>query len=101
MVLTIGDLPAKGYASHGESWSLALALRLASFALLRDEGDDPVLILDDVFAELDQGSPRSSWPRWSATPSRCWSPRPWPTTCRRGCSGQSVPTSRAAVGDTA
>ena len=54
-VLEIGDLPAKGYASHGESWSLALALRLASFALLRSEGDDPVLILDDVFAELDQG----------------------------------------------
>ena len=54
-ILEIGDLPAKGYASHGESWSLALALRLASFALLRDEGDDPVLILDDVFAELDQG----------------------------------------------
>jgi DNA replication and repair protein RecF len=54
-VLEIGDLPAKGYASHGESWSLALALRLASFALLREEGDDPVLILDDVFAELDQG----------------------------------------------
>ena len=55
VVLEVGDLPAKGYASHGESWSLALALRLASFALLRDEGDDPVLILDDVFAELDQG----------------------------------------------
>lgn len=55
VALTIGELPAKGYASHGESWSLALALRLASFELLRDEGDDPVLILDDVFAELDQG----------------------------------------------
>jgi DNA replication and repair protein RecF len=54
-VLEIGAMPAKGYASHGESWSLALALRLASFALLREEGDDPVLILDDVFAELDQG----------------------------------------------
>jgi len=54
-ILEIGDLPAKGYASHGESWSLALALRLASFTLLREEGDDPVLILDDVFAELDQG----------------------------------------------
>lgn len=53
VVLSIGDLPAKGYASHGESWSLALALKLASFALLRDEGDDPILILDDVFAELD------------------------------------------------
>ena len=51
--LSIGDLPAKGYASHGESWSLALALRLASFSLLRQDGDDPVLILDDVFAELD------------------------------------------------
>ncbi|MTB89437.1 DNA replication/repair protein RecF [Aeromicrobium senzhongii] len=53
VVLGIGELPAKGYASHGESWSLALALRLAAFALLRDEGDDPILILDDVFAELD------------------------------------------------
>ena len=54
--LAIGTLPAKGYASHGESWSLALALRLASFTLLRDDdADDPVLILDDVFAELDQG----------------------------------------------
>jgi DNA replication and repair protein RecF len=49
-----GD-PAKGYASHGESWSFALALRLASFALLRSDGVDPVLILDDVFAELDAG----------------------------------------------
>ena len=51
--LAIGDLPARGYASHGESWSLALGLRLASFHVLREEGDDPVLILDDVFAELD------------------------------------------------
>ena len=55
VVLMIGDLPAKGYASHGEAWSLALALRLASFELLREDEDDPVLILDDVFAELDQG----------------------------------------------
>jgi len=55
VTLTIGDLPAKGYASHGEAWSLALALRLASFELLREDDDDPVLILDDVFAELDQG----------------------------------------------
>jgi DNA replication and repair protein RecF len=53
LLLTIGEFPAKGYASHGESWSLALALRLASFDLLSDDGDDPVLILDDVFAELD------------------------------------------------
>lgn len=49
----IGDLPAKGYASHGETWSLALALRLGSFGLLRADGVEPVLILDDVFAELD------------------------------------------------
>lgn len=55
VLLMIGDLPAKGYASHGEAWSLALALRLASFELLREDDDDPVLILDDVFAELDQG----------------------------------------------
>jgi DNA replication and repair protein RecF len=51
--LQIGGLPARGYASHGESWSLALALRLASYQLLRGEGEDPVLMLDDVFAELD------------------------------------------------
>ncbi|MFT3873625.1 MAG: DNA replication/repair protein RecF [Nocardioides sp.] len=46
-------LSVKGYASHGESWSFAVALRLASYDLLRDDGDDPILILDDVFAELD------------------------------------------------
>ncbi|GAA3988984.1 DNA replication/repair protein RecF [Thermobifida alba] len=51
--LHLNDLPAKGYASQGESWSYALALRLAGFELLRADGDDPVLILDDVFAELD------------------------------------------------
>ncbi len=53
LVLSIGDLPAKGYASQGESWSLALALRLASYEVLRDDGAEPVLLLDDVFAELD------------------------------------------------
>jgi DNA replication and repair protein RecF len=53
--LRVGDLPARGYASHGESWSLALALRLAAYDLLRSGGDDPVLLLDDVFAELDTG----------------------------------------------
>lgn len=59
LLLTIGHgpgegaLPVKGYASHGESWSFALALRLASYDLLRADGDDPILILDDVFAELD------------------------------------------------
>ena len=56
VVLTLGDLPAKGYASHGESWSFALGLKLAAYRLLaRDLGDDPVLVLDDVFAELDSG----------------------------------------------
>jgi len=53
--LRIGGLPARGYASHGESWSLALALRLSAFETLRGGGDDPVLLLDDVFAELDTG----------------------------------------------
>jgi DNA replication and repair protein RecF len=53
VILGLGDLPAKGYASHGESWSFALALRLASYELLRADGGEPVLILDDVFAELD------------------------------------------------
>ncbi|WP_076262962.1 DNA replication/repair protein RecF [Intrasporangium flavum] len=56
LVLSLGELPAKGYASHGESWSFALGLRLAAYRLLRrDLGDDPVLVLDDVFAELDSG----------------------------------------------
>ncbi len=57
LTLTLGSadarLPVRGYASHGESWSFALALRLASYDLLRADGDDPILILDDVFAELD------------------------------------------------
>jgi DNA replication and repair protein RecF len=57
LLLSLGNgeqrLPVRGYASHGESWSFALALRLASYDLLRSDGDDPILILDDVFAELD------------------------------------------------
>lgn len=57
LLLSLGStdtrLPVKGYASHGESWSFALALKLASYDLLRSDGDDPILILDDVFAELD------------------------------------------------
>jgi len=53
LALQLGELPAKGYASHGECWSYALALRLASFDLLRAEAAEPVLVLDDVFAELD------------------------------------------------
>lgn len=55
LVLSIGELPAKGYASHGESWSFALALKLASYGLLRAGGIEPVLVLDDVFSELDAG----------------------------------------------
>ncbi|TDC66567.1 DNA replication/repair protein RecF [Micromonospora sp. KC207] len=55
LALTLGPLPAKGYASHGESWSFALALRLAGYDLLRCDGVEPVLVLDDVFAELDAG----------------------------------------------
>jgi len=51
--LRLGEQVAKGFASHGESWSMALALRLASYELLRADGSDPVLLLDDVFAELD------------------------------------------------
>jgi DNA replication and repair protein RecF len=54
--LRLGPLPVRGYASHGESWSTALALRLGCYELLREEftaGGTPVLILDDVFAELD------------------------------------------------
>ncbi len=70
LVLDLHDRPARGYASHGESWSFALALRLASWALMRgadvsapsargeEPTDDPVLVLDDVFAELDVGRRR-------------------------------------------
>jgi len=56
LVLMLGKLPAKGYASHGESWSYALALKLAALELLKQESrlGDPILILDDVFAELDK-----------------------------------------------
>jgi DNA replication and repair protein RecF len=53
LTLGLGGMPAKGFASHGESWSIALGLRLAGLEVLRADGDDPVLILDDVFAELD------------------------------------------------
>ena len=51
--MVLGDAPVKGYASHGESWSAALALRLAAYDLLTAESGAPVLVLDDVFAELD------------------------------------------------
>jgi DNA replication and repair protein RecF len=54
LALTLRGLPARTHASHGEAWSLALALRLGAHRLLADEGEEPVLLLDDVFAELDQ-----------------------------------------------
>ncbi|OHU93249.1 DNA replication/repair protein RecF [Mycobacterium talmoniae] len=57
--LRLGDAPAKGFASHGESWSMALSLRLAAYELLRTEGAEPVLLLDDVFAELDTARRRA------------------------------------------
>jgi DNA replication and repair protein RecF len=53
LVIHLGPAPAKGFASHGESWSLALALKLATFALFRADGEEPILVLDDVFATLD------------------------------------------------
>lgn len=57
--LWLGDQPAKGFASHGESWSFAVALRLAAYELLRADGGEPVLLLDDVFAELDTARRRA------------------------------------------
>jgi DNA replication and repair protein RecF len=58
LAVSLGSMPAKGFASHGESWSIALSLRLAGLEVLRSDGDDPVLILDDVFAELDSSRRR-------------------------------------------
>lgn len=55
VALALGEFPVKGYASHGESWSFALALRIAAYELLRADGIEPVLVLDDVFSELDTG----------------------------------------------
>jgi DNA replication and repair protein RecF len=55
LLLRLGPLPARGYASHGEAWAYALGLRLAAYDLLAADGAQPVLLLDDVFAELDVG----------------------------------------------
>ena len=54
LLLNLGNDAAKGFASHGETWSFALSLRLAAYLMLREEGPDPILVLDDVFAELDR-----------------------------------------------
>jgi DNA replication and repair protein RecF len=67
LLFRLGDSPAKGFASHGESWSIALAARLASMEVLRSDGDDPVLILDDVFAELDSARRRRLTEQVAAT----------------------------------
>jgi len=53
VTVSLGGMPARGFASHGESWSLALSARLAAHDLLAEDGDEPILVLDDVFAELD------------------------------------------------
>ena len=58
MILMLGTQPAKGFASHGESWSFALSLRLAAFFMQRSDGTEPIVILDDVFAELDNNRRR-------------------------------------------
>ncbi|MDY2941020.1 MAG: DNA replication/repair protein RecF [Varibaculum sp.] len=62
MDITLGGLPVKGYASHGETWSTALALRLATFELFRSHSTMPILLLDDVFAELDESRRRALIP---------------------------------------
>jgi DNA replication and repair protein RecF len=54
LLLNLGDHLVKGYASHGESWSIALSLKLATYNLLKSDGLSPILILDDVFSELDE-----------------------------------------------
>jgi DNA replication and repair protein RecF len=53
LAISLRGLPARTHASHGEAWSLALALRIAAYRLLASEGEEPILLLDDVFAELD------------------------------------------------
>lgn len=67
LLFRLGPVPAKGFASHGESWSIALSLRLAGLEVLRADGDDPVLILDDVFAELDSARRRRLTERVAAS----------------------------------
>ena len=74
ITLLLGGMPVKHFASHGESWSFALALKLASwFVHVEDDssvGSSPILILDDVFAELDSAR-ATAWARWLPMRSRC------------------------------
>ena len=86
----VRELPVRGYASHGEGWSAALALRLGSYELLRSEGlsgGDPVLILDDVFAELDADR-RAQLAQVPRRPSRPSSQRRCRRTCRPNCAAR-------------
>jgi DNA replication and repair protein RecF len=71
--LAIGSLPARSYASQGEAWSLALALKLATYEVLDEVGDRPIVLLDDVFAELDS-TRRRAWLARATASTRCWSP---------------------------
>ena len=104
VLLSLGDLAARGYASHGESWSYALALRLASYDLLRADADadgEPVLLLDDVFAELDSDRRDRLASPGAPAPSRCWSPRRSPPTSPPSCpvSASTSTTGRCPVPD--
>ena len=88
--LMLDGEPAKGYASHGESWSIALALRLACFELLQAEAIDdgaPVLILDDVFAELDAGAPRPTRGSGSYRRADSRSRQQWQPMCQPDSAG--------------
>ena len=91
----------RGYASHGESWSFALSLKLASAALLRAESPtgDPVVILDDVFAELDEVAPRAPRGRDRRTTSRCSSPPRCSATCRTSSPAHIVRIRAGAIVD--
>lgn len=56
LVLTVRSRPSRTHASQGEQRSLALALRLAAHRLVTERtGSAPVLVLDDVLSELDDG----------------------------------------------
>jgi DNA replication and repair protein RecF len=88
LALGLRGLPARTHASHGEAWSLALALRLGSHRLLSEEGEEPVLLMDDVFAELDGndgiGSRRRPWPRSRPSSRQRW-PRSYHPSLARPC----------------
>ena len=92
LVLTLGPLPAKGYASHGESWSFALALRLAAYDLLRSETDRAASRCwsSTTCSPSSTTTGASGWPPWWPAPSRCWSPRPSPSDVPEALAGARV-----------